>query len=249
MAGNAIERWRPELRRAMMRVRPEFFSWPVEKRERYGTRLPEEDKHRLDQALMKELFGARVRSWKRDTSGGKRIPLRELNRWNDAILPLVGVGEDCFYLNEWLQENKTILDFPTLRDYDEDDYRYQETARKQDDHSYESKPYRGSLYLSWARLLVDEKFTYATLSTAAGYLYAHIEEVAADVIEARIPHRYVPGKHHGKAKGKSFQWDMRVAADGQEGLLAELQHRVFDYTRARYDDLLTDWDRTNRGGV
>ena len=233
----------------MMRVRPEFFSWPLEKRERYGASLPEEDKHRLDQALMKELFGARVRSWKSDTSGGKRIPLRELNRWNDAILPLVGIGEDCFYLNEWLGENKTILDFPTLRDYDEDDYRYQENARKQDDPSYESKPYRGSLYLSWARLFVDEKFTYATLSTAAGYLYANIEEVAADVIKERIPHRYVPGKNHGKAKAKNFQWDMRVAADGQEGLLEELQHRVFEHTRARYDDLLTDWDRTNRGGV
>jgi hypothetical protein len=142
MAGDALQRWRPELRRAMMRVRPEFFSWPLEKRERYGTSLPEEDKHRLDQALMKELFGARVRSWKSDTSGDKRIPLRELNRWNDAILPLVGVGEDCFYLNEWLGE-KTILDFPTLRDYDEDEYRYQENARKQDDPSYESKPYRG----------------------------------------------------------------------------------------------------------
>lgn len=249
MAGDALQRWRPELRRTMMRVRPEFFSWPRQKRERYGASLPEEDKHRLDQALMKELFGARVRSWKRDISGGKRIPLRELNRWNDAILPLVGIGEDCFYLNEWLGENKTILDFPNLRDYDEDDYRYQENARKQDDPSYAGKPYRGSLYLSWARLFVDEKFTYATLSTAAGYLYAHIEEVAADVIEARIPHRYVPGKNHGKAKGKSFQWDMRLAADGQEGLLEELQHRVFEYTRARYDDLLTDWDRTNRRGI
>jgi hypothetical protein len=249
MAGDTIERWRPELRRAMMRVRPEFFSWPRQKRERYGANLPEEDKHRLDQALMKELFGARVRSWKRGMSGGNRIPLRELNRWNEAILPLVGIGEDCFYLNEWLGEIKTILDFPTLRDYDEDDYRYQQDARMQDDPSYASKAYRGSLYLSWARLFVHRKFTYATLSMAAGYLYAQIEELAADVINERIPHRYVPGKNHGKAKGKSFQWDMQVAADGQENLLEELQHRVFDYTGARYDALLTDWDRVNRGGV
>jgi hypothetical protein len=249
MAGDTIERWRPELRRAMMRIRPEFFSWPPQHRERYGANLPEKDKHRLDQTLMKELFGARIRSWKSDSSGGKRIPLRELNRWNEAILPLVGIGEDCFYLNESLGENNNILDFPTLRDYDEDDYRYQENARKQDDRSYASKPYRGSLYLSWVRLFVDEKFTYATLSMVAGYLYARIEEVAADVIEERIPHRYVPGKNHGKAKGKNFQWDMRLAADGQEGLLEELRHRVFEYTRARYDALLTDWDRTNRRGV
>lgn len=249
MAGNSIERWRPELRRAMMRVRPEFFSWTPRRRERYGANLPEEDKHRLDQALMKELFGARVRSWRRDASGGKRIPFHELNRWNETILPLVGIGDDCFYLNEWLGKNKTILDFPSLRDYDEDDYRYQEGARKQDDPSYASKAYRGSLYLSWARLFVDQKFTYATLSMAAGYLYAQIEELAADIIKERIPHRYVPGKNHGKAKGKSFQWDMRVAADGQEDLLEELRHRVFDHTRARYDALLTEWDRAKRRGV
>jgi len=249
MAGDIMKRWRPELRRAMMRVRPDFFSWPPQNRERYGANLPEKDKRRLEQALMKELFGEKMRSWKKDIDGGKRIPLRELNRWNDAILPLVGIGEDCFYLNEWLGENKTILDFPTLRDYDEDDYRYQENARKQDDPSYVSKPYRGSLYLSWARLFVDLKFTYATLSMAAGYLYAHLDEVAADLIEARIPHRYVPGKNHGKAKGKSFQWDMRLVADGQENLLDELQQRVFEYTSARYDALLTDWDRKNRRGV
>lgn len=145
MAGNSVERWRPELRRAMIKVCPEFFSWTPRKRERYGAHLPEEDKRRLDQALMKELFGARVRSWRRDASGGKRIPSRELNRWNETILPLVGIGEDCFYLNEWLGKNKTILDFPTLRDYDEDDYRYQENARKQDDLSCASKAYRGSL--------------------------------------------------------------------------------------------------------
>ncbi|MGH7794278.1 MAG: hypothetical protein ACREQ2_05190 [Candidatus Binatia bacterium] len=249
MASDALKRWQPELRRAMMKVRPEFFSWSPPKRERYSAKLPEDDKHRLDQALVKELFGAKVRSWKNDVRGSKRIPLRELNRWNEAILPLVGIGEDSFYLNERLSEHKTILDFPTLRDYDEDDYRYQENARKQDDPSYTSKPYRGNLYLSWARLFVDEKFTYATLSMAAGYLLTQIEEVAADVMKARIPHRYVPGKNHRKTKGKSFQWDMRLAADGQESLLEELQHRVSEYTRARYEVLLTDWDRANRRGV
>jgi len=233
----------------MIQVRPEFFSWSRQNRERYCTNIPETDRRRLDEALMKGLFGVRTRAWKRDGDGNKRIPLRELNRWNEAILPLVGIGEDCFYLNEWLGEDKTILDFPTLRDYDEDDYRYQEDARKRDVPCYASQPYRGSLYLGWARLFVDGKFTYATLSMAAGYLFSHVEEIATAVIETRIPHRYVPGKNHGKAMGKNFQWDMRLAADGQEGLLEELQHRIFEYARARYDSLLTDWDRANRRGV
>jgi hypothetical protein len=249
MVVDTLKRWRPELRRAMMRVRPEFFSWSRQNRERYGANPPEKDRRRLDEALMKDLFGAKIRSWKKEVDRNRRIPLRELNRWNEAILPLVGIGEDCFYLNEWLGENKTILDFPTLRDYDEDDYRYQKNARKRDDPCYASKPYRGSLYLSWARLFIDEKFTYAALSMAAGYLFSRLEEVAAEITEMHIPHRYVPGKNHGKAKGESFQWDMRLAADGHEGLLEELQHRVFEYTHARYDALLTDWDRAKKRGV
>ena len=249
MTANRLERWRPELRRAMMRVRPEFFAWSARKRERYGADLPEEDERRLHQTLIKELFGAKARSWKRDTTGGKTIPLRELNHWNEAILPLVGVGEDCFFLNEWFGENKTILNFPTLRAYDEDDYYFQEDARKREDLLYASKTYRGSLYLTWARLFVEQKFTYATLSTAAGYIYAQLEDGAADDIEKRIPHRYIPGKNHGKIKGKNFQWDMRAEANGQEDLLEELQRRVFDYTRERYDVLLTDWDRAKRRGV
>jgi len=249
MAVDTIKRWRPELRRAMMRVCPEFFSWSVQERERYSVNLPDKARQKLDHALMKELFGARIRSWKNDKHGNKRIPLRELNRWNEAILPLVGVGEDCFYLNEWLGEDKIILDFPTLRDYDEDDYRYQENARKEQDTHYAGKPYRGSLYLGWARLFVGRKFTYATLSMAAGYVLSHLEEAATAFIETLIPHRYGPGKNHGKVQGENFQWDIRLSAAGQESLLEELQHRAFEYTGARYEALLTEWDRADKRGV
>jgi hypothetical protein len=249
MAVDSIKRWRPELRRVMMRVCPEFFSWSVQERERYGVNLPDKARQKLDRALMKELFGARIRSWKNDAHGNKRIPLSELNCWNEAILPLVGVGEDCFYLNEWLGENRTILDFPALRDYDEDDYGYQENARKEQDPRYVGKPYRGSLYLGWARLFVDGKFTYATLSMAAGYILSHLEEAATAFIETLVPHRYVPGKNHGKAQGENFQWDMRLSAAGQESLLEELQHRAYEYTGARYNALLTEWDRADKRGV
>jgi hypothetical protein len=249
MAVDSIKRWRPELRRVMMRVCPEFFSWSVQERERYGVNLPDKARQKLDRALMKELFGARIRSWKNDAHGNKRIPLSELNCWNEAILPLVGVGEDCFYLNEWLGENRTILDFPALRDYDEDDYGYQENARKEQDPRYVGKPYRGSLYLGWARLCVDGKFTYATLSMAAGYVLSHLEEATTALIETLVPHRYVPGKNHRKSQGENIQWDIRLTSAGQESLLEEHQHRVYEYTGARYDALLTEWDRADKRGV
>ncbi|HYH44802.1 MAG TPA: hypothetical protein VEG34_03900 [Thermoanaerobaculia bacterium] len=143
----------------------------------------------------------------------------------------------------------SILDFDTVRAYDEDDYRFQEAARTKDDPSYSGKPYRGSLYSSWARLYVEERFTYATLSMAAGYIYMQLESKGQDLLEERIPHRYVPGRHHGKADGDNWQWDMRVDADGQEGVLEELQRRLWDYQRARHEALQTAWDDADRCGV
>jgi hypothetical protein len=78
---------------------------------------------------------------------------------------------------------------------------------------------------------------------AAGYVLSHLEEAETAFIETLIPHRYVPGKNHGKARGDIFQWDMGLSAAGQEGLLEELKHRVYEYTGARYEALLTEWDR------
>src|SRR5207302_998491 len=49
--------WSPELRRAVMKVRPEYFSWPLERRAGYGVAIPKRDAASLDKALLKELFG------------------------------------------------------------------------------------------------------------------------------------------------------------------------------------------------
>ena len=62
VAVNTTKRWRPELRRAMIRVCPECFSWSVQERERYGVNPPDKARQKLDRALMKELFGPRIRS-------------------------------------------------------------------------------------------------------------------------------------------------------------------------------------------
>ena len=83
-------------------------------------------------------------------------------------VPLHGIGEDCFYLNESLPTRKNILHFETLRAFDEFDYRLQEEARRKEDANYAGKPYRGSLYMNWARLYVEGRFAYATLSMACG---------------------------------------------------------------------------------
>jgi hypothetical protein len=244
-----FDRWQPELRRTLMRIQPEYFAWSVENQERYAVAMPAADREHLAEVLMAELFGRTFGSREESAAAADNLPLDELERWNQAVLPFTGIGEDHFFLNEWFADGKSILDFDTVRAYDEDDYHFQEAARTKDDPSYGGKPYRGSLYSSWARLYVEERFTYATLSMAAGYIYAQLENKGQGLLEERIPHRYVPGRHHGKPDGDNWQWDMRVDAGGQEGVLEELRRRVWDYQSARHEVLQTAWDAADRCGV
>ena len=249
MQTDPFQSWRPELRRAVMKTRPEFFTWPADQQERYRVSIPEEDRTPLEDALLVQLFGRVSASPERAAAAADSLTLDQQNRWNEVILPLHGIGEDRFYLNECFADGTSILSFESLRDFDEEDYRFQEQARQKDDATYVAKPYRGSLYLNWARLMVDGRFTYATLSMAAGYLYAELDIAANDLLQQRIPHSYVPGKNHGHVDGDQWEWDMRVDANGQEGVLEELQLRVWRYEQARYDALRTKHDDASRAAV
>jgi hypothetical protein len=199
--------------------------------------------------LLEELWGRRIRSAKAAARAASCLPLAEQHQWNEVILPLTGIGDDCFFLNEAFAAGESILDFPTLRAYDESDHRFQEEARRKEDSTYRGTTYRGTLYLTWARLFVGPQFTYATLSMAAGYILSTLEEAASDLIQELIPHRYVAGKSHGKVEGECYRWDRRLDAGGQEPLLDELQHRTWAHTHERYENLLTEWDRHGKGGV
>lgn len=211
--------------------------------------MPAEDRACFEEALLAELFGQTCATRAEAAAAVDRLPLDERNLWNESVLPLHGIGEDCFFLNEVFADDETLLDFETVRDYDENDYRFQENARKEDDPGYSGRPYRGSLYLNWARLFVDGRFTYATLSTAAGYLYARLEDAACELIEQRIPHRYVPGRNHGKVEEECWEWDLRLDANGEEGILEELRRRVWRYELDRWEALLTAYDASDGSGV
>lgn len=249
MAHVNLQHWRPELRRAVMKTRPEFFTWPLEWQERWRLAMPDEDRTCFEEALLAELFGRVYATRAEATAAADRLPLDEQNLWNEVVLPLHGIGEDCFFLNETFADEETLLDFETVRDYDENSYRFQEEMRKQEEPGYSVKPYRGSLYLNWARLFVDGRFAYATLSMAAGRLCAELENTACELIEQRIPHRYAPGPNHGKVEGESWEWDLRLDANGEEGILEELRRRVWAYEFDRWEALLTEYDDSPVSGA
>jgi len=224
-----LKRWRPVLRRAMMKVRPEYFTWTPQERERYGARLPEDDHNALYKALRPD-FAARFGATEVDRSPHFTSYQRE---WADTLLPLKGVGEDYFRLECSIPEDKSILEFPRLSDFDEAQHRVREALNQEDDPRYVAKSYRGSLWMTCAALYIEDEFTRAVLSMTDGYIRACLSEAAQKTFEALIPHQYVPANDHSQQE--ELKWE--VDAGGLEGQLAELQQRVWEYEKARYTAL------------
>lgn len=232
----------PELKRAIIKANPDYFSWTIEQQEKYHVNIPELDKFEIDKYLLKELFHIDVANSKEVDDAWRDLDEQQAARINSIWLPIQGIGEDLFFLNEYLGKTQTILDFETLYDYDIDDFEFQENARAKNDTGYIRQPYRGSLYLSWARLMIDGQFSYATLSMVAGYNYGQLEEFGSDLIDRLIPHSYVHGKNHGKPESNGYLMDLKIDANGLEPQLDKLRERYNNYTVRLYSKLSQEFD-------
>ena len=222
-----LEQWSPELRRAVMVARPAYFAWSAQEQLRYRVKLPDDDRQAIVAALLRE-HGQRRPAAMAKLESHRRVPLALQNRINEWLQPLNGIGEDAFAINEHFADDSSILDFESLLDYDREDHAFQQDAKQRDIKGFQPEPYTGTLYGTWARVLVHGQLCYLTLSMASWQLYSAMEDAASAEIEARVPHQHVRGPEDGKRDERgSIRWDMRVQANGQEALLCELQHRVW----------------------
>ncbi len=224
---------RPELRQAIIKANPDYFSWDKVNQEKYGQAIPKEEYQIIKNHLYKTLLGITIR--KNDKDVDEQCTPEQTFLFNQVILPLTGIGENCFYLNESMGD-QGILDFETWYNYDFHDHGFQESfgAPK----SGAIKPYKGRIHGRWTRMLIDNNFYYVTLITEAGFLYSALDEVADDYINELIPYNFVEGKSHGKkVKGGSL-WDMRRNANGLEAQLEELNARTWKYLNSRSDYLI-----------
>lgn len=237
------------LRRAIIRVWPDYFSWPEAKQEQFRLQLNSEDDFRIKQAVVQSLFGGEVQSKEELDTLLDSFDDAQYLLLNSTMLPLQGIGADHFFLNESFPDEKTLLDFETLGDYARDDHQFQEQARKQDNPDHQIRPYRGDLHHCWARLNIDGAFYYAVLCSQAGYITSIVDDFGVDRIQSLIPHKYVDGAHHGKREGNGFLYDKRIDAKGLEGQLDELQHRYYEYLHKRNETLLDLFDKTAQNCV
>ncbi|MCD6586001.1 MAG: hypothetical protein J7K96_09605 [Desulfobacteraceae bacterium] len=239
----------PELKKAIIKFVPDYFSWDKKRQEQYRVDTPDEDAFKIRQFLLSELFDISVSDDDEAEEAWRAMNVVQCLKINAILLPITGIGEDFFYLNEVFCSQKSRLSFETLYDYDIDDYKFQEDSRKKEQKDYEKKPYRGSLYLTWARLMIDDSFSYGVLSMVAGYLYCQLDEYGNDYMEKLIPHEFTHGKNHGKAEGPGYLFDLKIDAKGLESQLDELKHHFWKHISEVHERLMDEFDKKSNQRV
>ena len=233
----------PELKQAIIKHLPDYFSWNQDRQEQYRVNMPEQDYLKVEQFLLKALFDITVTDKDQMDEAKDDLTNAQSTKLNATLLPLQGIGENYFWLNEFFPESKTLLSFETLYDYDFQDHQFQQETKEKDFKDYQKKSYRGSLYLTWARLMIKKQFYYATLTMASGYIYSKLDEYGQDYIKELIPHEYVQGKNHGVPDKEGFLWDYKPDAGGFERQLKELKYRFWDYTKNAWERLEKEFDK------
>lgn len=121
--------WNAVLRQAVIRVKPDYFALSNAEREHYRLRLNTKDEFRIRQAVLKDVFGIVVNTTEELDATLDTFDDSQYLLLNSTLLPLQGIGEDNFFLNEYLPTDVTLLDFSTVGDYARDDHRFQEQAQ------------------------------------------------------------------------------------------------------------------------
>jgi len=165
----------PVLEKAVNQLIPGYFSWDEQTQDKCRMFMSSDLKFKFHQFILKEAFGIEVADDDAFDDAWSDMSAHETTKFNAILLPLFGIGEDLFFLTEHFADGESILDFETLYQYDFDDFQFQEEHRKTSE-DYCAQTYRGSLHAAWARLIVDGKFYYASLSMVSRYFLMELGE-------------------------------------------------------------------------
>ncbi len=101
----------PELKKAIIKFVPDYFSWDQKRQEQYRVDTPEEDAFKIRQFLLRELFDISVANDDELEEARRAMNEMQCLKLNATLLPIKGIGEDFFYLNEVFgsQKNCSVL--------------------------------------------------------------------------------------------------------------------------------------------
>ncbi len=231
-------------RKALITADHHYYSWPAQQQEQFRATMSDAAQSKVEAVLLKNLQDIQCTA-ENASEIWRDLPLSKLNNLNWAKLLTTGIGDDHIFLNESMAENKSLLDFNSLYEYDYDDYLFQEQANKKESRDYKARDYYALRFSCWARLIINDQFYYATLCSLAGYLTDAIEEKCHDCVQKLIPHEYVEGKENGKQVKGGFRWDMQADAGGLEKQLDELESRWYRYAQQRWLELSKEFTQNS----
>lgn len=227
---------------ALVVSNPDYDSLDTYEQERFRVLKSSEEARCVRRVLLEALLGIQCDEMQVDDIWDDVHP-KHSKMLNWALLLTQGIGEDFIDLNEWIADEKSLLDFDTLYEYDYHHFLYQEEARRQDFEDYQGSEYFGLMYACWVRLFINGQFYYGTLNSLANYIIDEIETLVDDRIESLIPHSYEHGDEHGKSEEDGVIWDVKLVADGKESQLEELQRRWLQYQDNRILELQARFSR------
>lgn len=211
-----------------------YHTWSAEQQENFRATMDNKTRQYVRAILLQEIKGIASTPDNIDELWDD-LSIGELYELNEALLLTQGIGEDWVFLNEYMGEGISLLDFETLYDYDFDNHLFQERANTNEDSDYQPRDYYALRWICWMRLLFNDRLCYANLYSLAQYVVSHLEDKGFDKINELIPHDYFPGEFHNEVtKDGLIRWDMRVNANGQEKQLDELHKRWYQYQQERW---------------
>lgn len=230
------------VKRLLMRIDPLFFSYDKSKQDQERQSYF----HRFDDVITEFLFKYVFEiEFEKDVQNEEKLSKKQLDLFNAYITSLTGVGENSFVYNEFQSKDFNLGIYPTLYDYDLEEFQFQRNARYKDSNGdIIDIPYRLYLNNNWCRILDSEGyFYYSTQTSLSHYLYQRLSEYASDRMEQLIPHCFVDGPDNGKRTKGGYLCDFKLNANGLEAQLEELKNRY----RCYLNDLLDVMNETFHG--
>tara|TARA_R110002072_G_scaffold303007_1_gene491265 strand:- start:512 stop:1567 length:1056 start_codon:yes stop_codon:yes gene_type:complete len=216
------------VKRLLIRIDPLFLTYDKSKQDKERQSYYDQHDDMITEFLFKHVFEI---EFEKDVDNDDKLCKEQLDLFNAYLTSLIGIGENSFIYNEYQSEDSDLSTYPSLYDYDFEEFHFQQNARKEHfESNFIEMPYRLYLNSNWSRLLDQQGcFYYSTQSSLSHYLIHKLYEHAAERMDQLIPHNFVEGPNNDKEIKGGIIWDFKIDANGLETQLEELEDRYRKY--------------------
>ena len=228
MSNQTIKPDQALVKRLLIRIDPLYFTYDNSKQDKERQSYYDQHDDTITEFLFKHVFEIEFEKGKENED---KLSKEQLDLFNAYLTSLIGIGENSFIYNEYQAEDLDLSTYPSLYDYDFEEFNFQQNARKEQfGGNFIEMPYRLYLNSNWSRLLDQQGcFYYSTQSSLSHYLIHKLYEHAAERMDQLIPHDFVEGPNNDKEIKGGIIWDFKIDANGLETQLEELEDRYRKY--------------------